>query len=192
MKNWSSMQRSTALPNILPTPEFATKNFVLRYMTPPMVTERWVSWTSNNFLMGQINSRTTNLNKIDLQRYVATAIKNQRAIFGIFRKSDFEHIGLYDVMVDMRHRIANLDVLVEIPKIDLHTTLSETDPFFLAYLRHKMGFQKAAAQVPATFKDLLKHYEKSGWLKEGILREELPGLKANRRVDAVQFGKLLV
>lgn len=157
-----------------------------------MVTDSWVSWTSNNFLMGQINSRAARLSKVDLQRFVAMAIKNKRLIFGIFRKSDFEQVGLYDVMPDLRHRIANIDCLVEIPKFDLAEILAETDVAFLAFLKLKMGFQKVSALVPATYKAMHKHYEKTGWLKEGILREELPGLKANRRVDAIQFGKLLV
>jgi hypothetical protein len=172
-------------------PQIETKNYVVRYITPPMVTERWVKWTTDNFLMGQINSKTLNLSKVDIQRYVVSAIKNRRSIFGIFRKLDFDHIGLYELMNDQQHRVVNLDVLVDIPKYDLHTVMTETDPVLLSYLNKNFGVEKAVASVPATFSAAIKHYEKDKWLREGVLREELPALKPNRRVDAIQFGKLL-
>lgn len=173
------------------TIDLFTPNYRLRLMTPAMVTDRWVSWTADKSLMAKLNSKTLKLKKPDVQRYVASAIAGRRAIIGIFRLTDGDHAGLYEIALDQRHRIANLDVLVDLKRYRLHEVLTETDPVLLAHLKIRFGVQKAAAMVPATFVDAIRHFETAGWLREGVLRAEYPAVEAGKRVDVVQFGQLL-
>ena len=173
------------------TIDLFTPNYRLRLMTPAMVTDRWIGWTADRSLMNKLNSKTLKLKKADVQRYVASAIAGRRAIVGIFRLADGDHAGLYEIALDQRHRLANLDILVDLKRYSLEGVLGETDRVLLADLNIRFGVQKAAALVPATFKEVIRHFESAGWLKEGILRSEFPGVEADERVDAVQFGQLL-
>lgn len=174
------------------TIDLFTPNYRLQLMTPAMVTDRWVGWTADRSLMGKLNSKTLKLKKADLQRYVSSAIAGKRAIVGIFRLTDGDHAGLYEIALDRRHRIASLDILVDLKRYSLHGVLSETDPVLLADLKNRFGVQKASAMIPATYVDAIRHFESDGWLKEGVLRAEYPGVEAGKRTDAVHFGKLLI
>ena len=173
------------------TIDFFTPNYRLRLMTPAMVTDRWVGWTADRSLMRKLNSRTLKLNKTDVQKYVASAIAGHRAIVGIFRLVDGDHVGLYEIALDQRHRVATIDVLVDLRRHALHVVLSETDPVLLSGLKIRFNVEKAAALVPATFVEAIRHFEE-GWLKEGVLRAEYPAIEAGGRTDVVQFGKFLV
>jgi hypothetical protein len=169
-----------------------TPNYRLRLMTPAMVTDRWVGWTADRSLMNKLNSKTLKLKKADIQRYVASVTSGRRAIIGIFRLADGDHVGLYEIALDHRHRVANLDVLIDLKRYSLNDVLSETDPVLLADLKNRFGVHKAAAMVPITFKEAIGHFESAGWLKEGVLRAEYPAVEEGKRTDAVHFGQLLV
>lgn len=173
------------------TIDLLSPNYHLLLMTPKMVTDRWASWTSDRSLMKRLNSKTLKLSKLDLQRYVISAIKGKRAIVGIFRRSDGDHAGLYEIVLDPRHHIASLDVLVDMKRYNLHSVLSETDPVLLGDLSRRFGVKKASVMLPETFVDAIRHFESAGWLREGLLRAEYPAVEAGKRVDVVYFGKLL-
>lgn len=174
------------------TIDLFTPNYRLQLMTPAMVTDRWVGWTADRSLMRKLNSRALKLKKADVQKYVASAIAGNRAIVGIFRLKDGDHVGLYEIALDQRHRVATLDVLVDLKRHALHAVLSETDPVLLSGLKIRFGVEKAATLVPATFTEAIRHFEEAGWLKEGVLRAEYPAIEAGGRIDVIQFGKLLV
>ena len=91
------------------TIDLFTPNYRLRLMTPAMVTDRWIGWTADRSLMNKLNSKTLKLKKADVQRYVASVVGGQRTIVGIFRLTDGDHAGLYEIALDRRHRIASLD-----------------------------------------------------------------------------------
>ncbi|MGE4251599.1 MAG: hypothetical protein AB7F09_19595 [Parvibaculaceae bacterium] len=171
--------------------ELLTKRFRLAPISPDKVSDNWIRWTGDPVLMSQLNARAMKLMRPDLQRYVAAAWKSKRMIIGIYARASNEHIGLYEVAVDLRHRNVTLDVLVDHQRHDLSNALAETDPVLLDFFAKEHGVEKAVAVVVETNAPLIRHLEATGWLKEGVLRQEFQAVAGNRRLDAVQFGRLL-
>jgi hypothetical protein len=171
--------------------EVLTGRFRLAPISPDKVSDNWIRWTGDPLLMSQLNARVMQLTRADIQRYVASAWKNKRMIIGIYSRANAEHIGLYEAAIDLRHGNLTLDVLVDQHRYDLSNVLSETDPALLDFFVTEHRIEKAIASVVETYAPLIRHYEATGWLKEGVLRQEYQAVAGNRRLDAVQFGLLL-
>ena len=171
--------------------EVLTKRFRLAPLSPDKVSDNWLRWTQDPVLMSQLNARVMPLTRADIQRYVVASWKNRRMIIGIYARAKGEHIGLYEAAVDPRHGNLTLDTLVDRPRHDLSDVLSETDPAMLDFFATEHKVEKAIALVVETNAPLIQHYEANGWLKEGVLRKEYIAVTGNRRLDAVQFARLL-
>ena len=174
------------------SPEILTKRFRLAPITPDNVSDNWLAWTQNASMMRQVNARVLKLTRADLQRYVVTSQKQRRAIIGIYERRGGAHIGIYETELIARHRNVTIDVLVDQQHFDLSNVLKETDPALLDHLASRFGMEKAIAKVVETYIPAIRHFESSGWLKEGVLKQEQPAAAGtNRRYDVIQFGKLL-
>lgn len=173
------------------SPEIVTKRFRLAPITPDKVSDAWLAWTRDVQLMRQMNSRLLRLSRADLQRYVIAAQKRSRAIVGIYERAGGGHIGLYETELNSKHRNVTIDVLVDPQRYDLSAVLRETDAPLLAYMAQRFGMEKAMAKVVETYQPAIRHFEATHWLKEGVLRQEYPAIDGSRRLDVVQFGKLL-
>jgi hypothetical protein len=173
-------------------PEILTKRFRLTPITPVMVSDEWLRWTSDPQLMGQMNARVAKLTRADLQRYLVEAQRQKRAVVGIYGRKDRSHIGLYETEINEENRLVTIDTLIDQHRYDLANILRETDPALLSYMAGRFGLEKAVAKVVETYKPLILHLEESGWLKEGVLRQENPSAVAGfDRLNVIQFGKLL-
>jgi hypothetical protein len=171
--------------------ELLTRRFRLAPITRDKVSDNWIRWTGDPVLMSQLNARPAKLSRADLQRYVASAWQQKRAILGIYAKADGDHIGLYEAAIDRRNANVTLDVLVDQQRYDFSNVLSETDPVLLEFLAKARGIEKAVALVVETYAPAIRHFEATGWLREGLLRQEYPAVAGNRRLDVIQFGRLL-
>jgi len=170
--------------------ELLTKHFRLSPITPDKVSDNWVRWTADPILMSQMNAQTGKITRPDLQRYVAATWQGKRMIIGIYSRMDADHIGLYEAAVDSRHANVTFDSLVAPQKYGLANVLAETDPVLLDFFAEQHQIEKAIAKVVETNLPLIRHYETTGWRKEGILRQEAQAATGNRRLDVVQFGRL--
>ena len=173
------------------TIDLYTEHYRLRLMTPAMVTSRWVEWSSDSAIMRQLNAKTKKLSKADIQNYVAASTAKKLAIVGIFRRSDGDHVGIYEVLFDQTHRNANLDILIDINRYGLSDVLTETNPVLLAHLQQRFGADKAAIVIPKTYVAMIRYMAEAGWKQEGILRVEYPPARGGQRIDGLQFGKIL-
>ncbi|WP_119391619.1 hypothetical protein [Taklimakanibacter lacteus] len=173
------------------TKELQTKRFSLRPITPDMVSDNWIRWTGDPVLMSQMNARVVKLSRADLQRYVVAVWKSKRMIIGIYARTGADHIGIYEVAVDPRNANITLDALVDQQRYVLPNVLAETDPVLLRFFAGDQRIEKAIAQVVETNAPLISHYEATGWVKEGVLRQEVHAASGNRRLDVVQFGRIL-
>lgn len=171
--------------------EIQTKRFRLSPITPDRISDNWIRWTADPVLMSQLNARVAKLSRADLQRYVTAAWNRRRTIVGIYAKATGDHIGLYEAAIDPRNATVTLDVLIDQQRYDLHDVLSETDPVLLEFLARERGIEKAIAAIVETYGPALRHFEATGWRREGVLRQEYPAVAGNRRLDVVQFGRLL-
>lgn len=171
--------------------ELLTKRFRLRPISPDKVSDNWLGWTRDPILMSQLNARAAKLSRADIQRYVATAWKDGRMIIGIYDRANVEHIGLYEIAIDRRHRNVTLDSLVDQQRYELATVLRETDRVLLDFLAREQRVEKAIAQVVETYTPAIRHFEATGWQREGLLRQERQAASGNHRLDVVQFGRLV-
>lgn len=171
--------------------ELLTKRFRLTPVTPDKVSDNWIRWTGDAVLMSQLNARAAKLSRADLQRYVASAWQRKRTILGIYARANGDHIGIYETSIDPRNANVTLDVLIDQQRYDLSNVLSETDPVLLDFLATERRLEKAVALIVETYVPAIRHFEATGWLKEGLLRQEYPAVAGNRRLDVVQFGRLL-
>jgi hypothetical protein len=171
--------------------ELLTRRFRLIPVSPDRVSDNWIKWTADPVLMSQLNARTAKLTRADLQRYVVSAYKRKRTIVGIYVKANGDHIGLYEAAIDPRNANVTLDVLIDQQRYDLSNVLSETDPVLLDFLARERGVEKAIALVVETYVPAIKHFEATGWKREGLLRQEYPAVDGKRRLDVIQFGRLL-
>lgn len=171
--------------------EFETKRFRLTSIGPDQVSDDWVRWTGDAQLMRQINVPLRKLKRRDIQQYVIAAKKTGRAIVGIYEKQSGAHVGIYEIALNSQNRNVTLNVLIDQQRYDLSIVLRETDPVLLKFLAARYGMQKAVAKVVETYLPAVRHYEETEWMKEGILRGEHPSVDGSRRLDVIQFGKLL-
>jgi hypothetical protein len=171
--------------------ELLTKRFRLAPIGPDKVSDNWIRWCGDVILMSQVNARATTPTRADLQRYVAAAWKNRRIIIGIYALTNADHIGLYEAAVDPGHGNVKLDMLVDQQRYALSNVLSETDPALLDFFVKEHRIEKAIAQVVETNTAVIRHLEATGWRKEGVLRQEHVAVAGDRRLDAVQFGRLI-
>ncbi|MGE0006562.1 MAG: GNAT family N-acetyltransferase [Parvibaculaceae bacterium] len=172
------------------TRELLTKRFRLSPLSPDKVSDSWMKWTGDPLLMSQLNARVMKPSRADLQRYVAAAWQNKRILVGIYSRRDADHVGLYEAAVDARHANVTLDVLVDPQRYVLSNVLTETDPVLLDFFVKQYRIEKVIAKVVETNAPLIRHYEATGWLKEGILRQEVQSVAGNGRLDVVQFCRL--
>ena len=171
--------------------EIKTRRFRISPISPDKVSDAWIRWTGDPILMAQMNARVVKLTHADLQRYVAGAWKTKRMVLGIYTLTDADHIGLYEAAIDPRNANVTLDTLIDQQKYALPNVLTETDPALLQFLGKDLRLEKAVAQVVESNTPLIRHYEATGWLKEGVLRQEVEAVAGGRRLDMVQFGRLL-
>jgi RimJ/RimL family protein N-acetyltransferase len=174
------------------SPEITTKRFRLASITPSNVSDEWLRWAADEKLMRQMNAPLRKLSRADLQHYVADSRRLGRVILGIYERRGGAHVGSYETELNDRHRLATVDVLVDQERFDLSNVLKETDPALLSYLAGRCGTHKAVVKIVDTHAAALRHFEATGWRKEGILRQERPAFDGGRRVDVIQFGKLLI
>jgi hypothetical protein len=171
--------------------ELLTKRYRLAPISPDKVSDNWIRWTSNPVLTSQLNVRAVKVTRADLQRHVAATWKSGQMIIGIYARANGDHIGLYTVSVDPRNGNVTLDAIIGQQSHDLASVLTETDPVLLDFLAKEHRVQKAASVVVETYVPLIRHLEATGWQKEGVLRQEYQAISSGRRLDAVQFGRLL-
>jgi hypothetical protein len=165
-----------------------TQNYHLALMQPNMITDAWISWANNGPIMRQVNAKTRKANRADIVDYVLDAMAKQRAILGIFSKSNAAQIGIVEVLFDQNHRNMNLDILIDFKTFNSKSVLDEILPALLGELKARFGAEKAVVVLPETYLALTSYFEESTWRKEGTLRSELPHATENRRINAVQFG----
>lgn len=172
--------------------ELLTRRFRLSPVGPDKVSENWLGWTRDSFLMAQLNMRPGKLSLVQIQQHVAAAWKGGKAVFGIYLRSHGDHVGLYEVALDRRNANATLDMLIDQHRYDLGDVLSETDPAILSFLAGSHGVEKAVVQLVETYEPAIRYYETANWRREGVLRQERQAVTGGHRLDVVQFGCLLV
>ncbi len=171
--------------------DLTTKRFRLSPISPDKVSDNWLRWTGDPVLMARMNARAVKLSRADLERYVAARWKSRRMIIGIYALAGGDHVGLYEAAIDPGNANVTLDTLIGQQRYALSDVLGETDPVLLGFFAGQLRIEKVVAQVVETNAPLIRHYEATGWMKEGVLRQEVEAAAGGRRLDMVQFGRLL-
>jgi hypothetical protein len=173
------------------TIDLQTENYRLLLMRPDMVTDAWVQWANDRVLMRQINSKLRKTTRAHIQDYVLKATLDKRAIIGIFERATMAHVGVCEILFDQVHRNANLDILIDFKSHDLRRIMDEAIPALLQDLKSRFGAEKAVILAPQSYQSLVEYLNQSQWQKEGVLRAEFPHASENRRMDGLQYGRLI-
>jgi hypothetical protein len=171
--------------------ELLTKGYRLTPISPDKVSDNWIRWMNDPVLSSRRNVRAVKVTSADLQRHVVMSWKGGHMIIGIYARANGDHIGLYTLSIDRGNGNVTLDAMIGQQGYDLSSVLSQTDPVLLDFLAKEHRIEKAATLVVETNAPFIRHLEATGWQKEGVLQQEYPALSGGRRLDAIQFGRLL-
>lgn len=166
-------------------------DYILRIMSPRLISDAWSRWLADDMMMRQINAKSYHVGKSQLATYLTTMQARKIGVVGVFRRSDMVHAGIYEIQIDRPHRLANLSVMIDFQTHDIEKVFGDTEARLLQNLSSHYQVDKAAMVIPASHKRFLPIPFKFGWREEGRLRDEF-GLvgSANARIDGVCFGKL--
>lgn len=171
--------------------ELFTRHYRLSPLGPDKVGDDWARWIADPVLMARMNRPVLRLSRADIARHVVALWKSGGMIIAIHARADGAHLGNYELTIDRDNANAAVSPLIDGQRCRLADVLAETDPALLGHLIKLHGTRKAIAQVIETDTPLIAYYEAAGWLKEGVLRQERRAVAGGRRLDVVQFGKLI-
>ena len=157
-------------------------------MSPERVSDAWVRWVADPHLMLPLGVKPRATDKQQLARYVMQMHARQRAVIGIIGGSPEQHIGLIEVSFERKHRVATVEVLIDIRTYDYAGVAREVLPCVLGHLANRFKIEKFVAMVPETHARALAYYTGSDWSFEAELMEEVPSPALERRLNMHQFA----
>jgi hypothetical protein len=167
-----------------------SSDYVLRIMTPALISDAWPRWLADAMIMRQINAKPYAVSKAQLAAYLTTMQARKIGVVGMFRRRDVTHAGVYEVQIDQTHRLANLSVLIDFKGHDIARVFGDTETELLQNLARLYAVDKAAMVVPASYKRFLPVPTTFGWSEEGRLRQEFHVVGSeDTRIDGICYGK---
>ena len=110
-------------------------------------------------------------------------------IFAIRRVADDELIGTCQLLsIDRRHRSAELQIRIGEPQAQGHGLGTEAVELLLGHAFDDLDLQRVQLHVFATNERAIRAYEKSGFEREGVLRDAV--YVDGARLDVVVMAKL--
>lgn len=170
------------------TPLITGRAVALRPVTESDVTDAYVAWMNDPRVNEYLETRFVTHTLDDVRRYVREQSNATDAIFlAIIRQSDRRHIGNLRLgAIDRHHRSATLALLIGERSawgqgLGSDAIAAATNHAFTA-----LGLDKLTARVYASNLGSIRAFEKAGWRREGLQREQF--LTDAGRVDGVWFG----
>jgi len=157
-------------------------------MSPERVSDAWVQWVADPFIMLPLGVKPRRTDKQQLSRYVMQMHARQRAVIGIFGGEPEQHIGLIEVSFERRHLVATIEVLIDIRRHDYAAVAREVLPRVLGHLANRFKIEKFVAMVPETHAGALAYFGGGDWSLEAELAEEAPSDALARRLNMHQFA----
>ena len=157
-------------------------------MSPELVSDAWVNWIADPFVMLPLGIKPRFSNRQELQRYVRFMHAQERAVIGIFQAKTELHVGIIEVFFDRKHFTANIDVLIDMRNYSFAAVADAVLPGLLKHLARRFKIAKFSALIPETHKQALEYYTEADWELEAELMEEIPSQALHRRLNAKQFA----
>ncbi len=167
----------------------ATRNYVLRSLTPADVDENFVSWAADPEVMVTLNLPPRQVTREQMAKYVSRFDNRARFGLGIYPKTTRKLIGFYAVYCDMRNAMTQTNVCIGDrnywgKKVVIETRAALIDFLFGAMRMHKIWGMPLARNFPSVF-----NYKAQGFTCEGILRQHRRSF-AGGWLDQYIFGLL--
>ena len=157
-------------------------------MTPELVSDDWVRWIGDPFMMTPLGMKPRIVDRPYLQQYVMQMHAKQRALIGVFQESSRRHVGIIEVGFDRKHFTAHVELFLDITTIDFSAVAKEVVPELFQYLAQRFKIEKFCASVPETHLQAIRYFQEYGWELEAVLTEEMPAPALKRRINMQQFG----
>lgn len=166
-----------------------TARYHLRSLSPDDVDDRYIGWLGDPEVMQTLNAPPRQLNRADIQRYVARFNNKTSFHIGVFDKASGRKIGIYSIYVDLGNGLAETNVAIGERDFWGRKAVLETRAALLDFLFDVVGVFKVwgrpfARNFPAVF-----NYKAQGFALEGVLRQHRRSVDGGR-LDQLMFGLL--
>ncbi|MCA0433101.1 MAG: hypothetical protein LCH46_07530 [Proteobacteria bacterium] len=169
---------------------FAAGDYVVTMLKPNMVTDAWLSWLADPFIMAELNTVPRRFSRDELSAYIVTMAAKEKAVIGIFNTATRQQLGLFEVQMDRNHLSASLNFIGDLRRKESEAAFRVALDALCNRLRQQFKVGKFTFNTPATFKSIRPILVALGWSEEGVLRNEVPAASGQGRVDVVCFGRL--
>ena len=160
----------------------------VRLMSPRLVSDDWARWLADPRITLPRGFKPRIVSREQLGQYVTRMHANQRAVIGIFDAESDRHLGVLELIVDRKHLIAMVELMVDTERESLARVAGEVLPFLLPRVSRKFGLEKYIVQVPDTNKEAIAFFSASDWILEAELVDEVPGTREGDRLTVTQFA----
>lgn len=129
--------------------------------------ERWATWLSDPEAAYMLNTKSANLTKDDVEKYVKRFDQRSHLLLGVFEKASGLHIGITRLDIDYASGIALLNILIG-DKEYRHKGVASTIAIpCIDYFFKNPRLNAVKANVLARNKIVLQFMQAIGWKMDG-------------------------
>ncbi len=165
-----------------------TRRFILRSMTRRDATPEFLRWHADPEVQRGHNLPLRRMSRQQALRSLARA--DNRTVFYLMIAAPVaaHPVGFYAVRADPRDLWAEITVTIGNRDFRRKGVFSETAPPLCAFLFEHLGMHKIIARIHARNTASIRAFEKAGFTREAVLREQLASVADGTRLDQLIFA----
>lgn len=167
-----------------------TERLLLRPLTPPDVTEKYVGWLNDSEVNQFLETRHHPQTKQSCLAFVESVNQDPLShLFGVFLKSNNEHIGNAKIgFINVHYQTAQVSLFIGEKKYWGQGYSTELVKALSDYGFHQLKLQKLEAGCYEHNLGSLNVFLRSGYSVEGFLRQHV--IHEGKRIGCFLLGKL--
>ncbi len=165
-----------------------TRRFVLRSMTKRDANPEFLRWHADPEIQLGHNLPPKRMTR---QQALASLVRaDNRTVFYLMIASPVatHPVGFYAVRTDPRDLWAEISVTIGNRDFRRRGVFSETVPVLCTFLFSRLGVHKVIARIHARNTASIRAFEKAGFVREAVLREQLTSVADGSRLDQLIFA----
>ena len=147
-----------------------TPNLMIRTMTVEDVSDRFVSWFSQDEIRTSLNLPAQGRTKADMVGYVQSYDQQSRLLLGIFDATSGLLVGFLTVQIEPRIGRYLVSTIVGEPEYRTKGLMLEITLPFREYFFETRGLKVMTATALANNKAIIGYFEKTGWTLNQTLK----------------------
>ncbi len=165
-----------------------TRRFILRSMTRRDASPEFLRWHADPEIQLGHNLPPKRMTRQHALRSLSRA--DDRTVFYLMITTPVatHPVGFYAVRADPRDLWAEITVTIGNRDFRRKGVFSETAPLLCAFLFDRLGMHKVIARIHARNTASIRAFEKAGFVREAVLREQLTSVADGSRLDQLIFA----